>query len=177
MKVLLKHKDAKIPTRATSGSVGYDVTAVSMTVTDNYIEYDTGIIVIPTEGYYVQAVPRSSITKKQIILKNGVGIIDPDFRGTVKFRFSTPTGLGVNEFTVVASVEEDAETGDELAFLVPFTYSPVEKEDNDFNLDIYNVGDKIGQLIITKAYVEDNWEEIYEIDDTTRQGGFGSTGA
>ena len=169
------HKDAIKPTRATPGSVGYDVTAVSMTVTDNYIEYDTGIIVIPTDGYYIQAYARSSVTKKQIVLKNGVGIIDPDYRDTIKFRFSTPTGLGVNEFTVVASVEEDS-NGDELAFLVPFTYSPVEKEDNDFNLDIYNVGDKIGQLIITKAYVENNWEEIYDIDDTTRQGGFGSTG-
>ena len=45
--------------------------------------FDTGISVQMSDGYYVEIVPRSSITKTDFILANSVGIIDPDYRGRI----------------------------------------------------------------------------------------------
>ena len=45
------------------------------------------------------------------------------------------------------------------------------------NLNIYNVGDRVAQLIIM-PYPQVQFEEVEELSDTDRgEGGFGSTGA
>jgi deoxyuridine 5'-triphosphate nucleotidohydrolase len=46
--------------------------------------FDTGISVKPPKGYYFEVVPRSSISKTNYILANSIGIIDEDYRGSVK---------------------------------------------------------------------------------------------
>ena len=44
------------------------------------------------------------------------------------------------------------------------------------NLNIYNVGDRVAQLIIM-PYPQVEFEEVEELSDTDRgEGGFGSTG-
>jgi len=73
------------PTLGEPFAVGHDLTAVSVwkKVGDTTF-YETGISVEPPEGYYLEIVPRSSISKTGHILANSVGVIDPDYRGTLK---------------------------------------------------------------------------------------------
>ncbi len=46
--------------------------------------YDTGVIIEPPEGYYTELIARSSLFKMGYMLANGVGVIDNDYRGTIK---------------------------------------------------------------------------------------------
>ena len=48
-----------------------------------FIFIDTGISVQLSQGFYLEVVPRSSIVKKDFIMANSVGIIDPDYRGRI----------------------------------------------------------------------------------------------
>lgn len=76
---------AVVPTKRVI-DVGYDLTVVSIysqptqltTMFETYISLD-----IPL-GYYVELVPRSSLSKTGYMLANSVGIIDPGFTGTLK---------------------------------------------------------------------------------------------
>jgi dUTP pyrophosphatase len=133
IKIKLCHELAKVPQRATGGSAGYDLFAAAVEEKEKYIEYDTGVAFeIPT-SYVGLACARSSVTNMDLFLKNGVGIIDSDYRGTVKFRFSK---LGS---------------------------------------EVYNVGDKIGQILFVPCYCP-GLKVVDELSDTQRgTGGFGST--
>lgn len=87
--ILVKKTDprAVLPSSATPGDVGYDLTAISLVkeVVQGYTYmYDTGICIEVPPGYYTEIVPRSSIVKTGFMLSNGVGIIDPHYRGSLK---------------------------------------------------------------------------------------------
>ena len=73
-----------IPKRGHETDAGIDLTAmfVEQKRPDVFF-FDTGISVQMSDGYYVEIVPRSSITKTDFILANSVGIIDPDYRGRI----------------------------------------------------------------------------------------------
>lgn len=84
--------EAVLPAKANSTDAGYDCVAIdSGTITDSYIEYGTGIAVELPEGYHCELFPRSSISKYHLILSNGVGLVDPAYRGELKFRFKICT--------------------------------------------------------------------------------------
>ena len=91
IKIKKLHPDAVIPTYAHIGDAGMDVTAVSVNVTDDYIEYDTGLAFEVPEGYVMLIFPRSSNSKKDLLLCNSVGVVDSIFRGSVKLRFKETT--------------------------------------------------------------------------------------
>lgn len=76
---------AVTPSKGTEYSVGYDLTAIDFVrnMTPNTYLYDTGIQVKPPPGYYIDIVPRSSLSKTGFVLANSVGIIDPDYRGNL----------------------------------------------------------------------------------------------
>lgn len=85
---------AKDPIRMTNGACGADLTAATETLrtelTGPCIEYDTHIAVEIPKGYVGLVFPRSSITTKTTLsLGNCVGVIDSDYRGTIKFQFRT----------------------------------------------------------------------------------------
>lgn len=52
-----------------------------------YIEYDTGVVIQPPEGFFTLLFPRSSISKYDLVLANSVGVIDAGYRNTIKLRF------------------------------------------------------------------------------------------
>lgn len=83
--------NAVIPQYTKSGDAGMDLTATSISMTDNkdygYIEYGTGLSVEIPEGYVGLLYPRSSISKTGLILANAVGVIDSGYRGEIKCRF------------------------------------------------------------------------------------------
>lgn len=109
---------AVLPERATKGSVGFDLVAISRTWNDaqTQITYDTGVALedVP-EGHFAAIFPRSSIIKTDLRLANSVGVIDPDYTDSIKVVFDAPLSAAM-------------------------VVSPG-------NLNIYAVGDKIAQIV------------------------------
>jgi dUTP pyrophosphatase len=70
-----------MPTKGTKDSVGYDLTALSVykKLSDKTTLFDTGLKIKPPKGYYIEIIPRSSLSKTGYMLSNSVGIIDPDY--------------------------------------------------------------------------------------------------
>lgn len=135
-------ENAVLPVRSSNGAAGFDLTAATEKFraekTGPIQEYDTGLAFEIPEGYVGLVFPRSSITTKTtFMLGNGVGVIDSDYRGTIKFQYrNINPGAGKK----------------------------------------YNVGDRIGQIIILPIPAV-NFEEVSELTDSDRgEGGFGSTG-
>ena len=76
-------KRAVIPTKAHNSDTGYDLTAIDVfkKFDSGVVLFRTGLVVIPPEGYYIEILPRSSISKTGWMLANSVGVIDNSYRG------------------------------------------------------------------------------------------------
>lgn len=131
------NNNAIMPQYAKAGDAGLDLVATEINLTEYYIEYKTGLAFEIPDGYVGLLFSRSSISKKDLILSNAVGIIDSGYRGEVSFRFK-------------------------------------KLDKNDLN--IYIVGDKIGQIVIL-PYPKINLQFVETLSNTERGvGGYGSTG-
>lgn len=78
------HPDAKLPEKATDGSVGLDVYSVdSVSLKSGEVKMvPTGLKIAPPPYIEVQVRPRSGLAvKKGITVLNSPGTIDPDYRG------------------------------------------------------------------------------------------------
>src|SRR5437588_3659708 len=77
-------REAKIPTKATKGSAGYDLTITEdiEILPGEITTMDISIIVKIPEGYYGQIKPRSSLAKVRLTINGGV--VDSDYRGTIQ---------------------------------------------------------------------------------------------
>lgn len=133
------NENAVIPSYSKIGDAGMDLTAISYSIIDEkqfgFIEYDTGLAIEIPEGYVGLIYPRSSISNTGLLLANSVGVIDSNYRGSLKCRFKA----------------------------IP-------------NTTIYNVGERIAQLIIQPIPVI-QFELVEELSNTNRESfGFGSTG-
>lgn len=166
VKIRKVHPDAVIPTYAHPGDAGMDVTAVAINVTDDYIEYDTGLQFQLPSGYVMLIFPRSSNSKKDLLLANSVGVLDSGYTGNLKLRFkrsykveNLPSEETDGKFTTSSILW----TGDARNYRV-----------NACNW--YEVGDRVGQIMII-PYPEINFIETEDFEDTERgSGGFGSSG-
>lgn len=152
MKVKVKrlHPDAVLPVFGKPGDAGADLTAVNIYVdkATQTINYKTGISIEIPEGYVGLIFPRSSIYKTVLRLTNSVGVIDSGFRGEIEFKF-----------TDIFAPNEN-----------------INMRFQQFRKDFYQVGDRIGQLIII-PYPQIEFEDVEELSETERgTGGFGSTG-
>lgn len=152
MKVNVKKLDsnAVLPTYARHGDAGMDLTATSKSYDEHgNVCYGTSLAFeIPT-GFVGLLFPRSSNTKKDLILGNSVGVIDSGYRGEVVLKFK-PVG---NVF------KDDGSAVD----LHPIT------------IDSYEIGDRIGQIIIM-PYPQVEFNLVDELSSSDRGvGGFGST--
>lgn len=81
----LNDENAVLPSKRII-DVGFDITIIGIhkQISSKITMYETGIsISIPT-GYYVELVPRSSLSKTGYMMTNSVGIIDPGYTGTIK---------------------------------------------------------------------------------------------
>lgn len=81
----LEDPSAVMPTKKVI-DVGYDISAVAVAkrVTEMTTLYESHVKVHIPFGYYVEMVPRSSLSKTGYMLANNVGIIDPGYTGTIK---------------------------------------------------------------------------------------------
>ena len=85
IKVFKVDERAVVPTKARYSDAGYDLTIISeyKRLSKNTAIYDTGIQLEIPNGYYVEIVPRSSISRSGYMLANNVGIIDQGYRGNL----------------------------------------------------------------------------------------------
>jgi deoxyuridine 5'-triphosphate nucleotidohydrolase len=85
IKVFKVDERAVAPSKSRYSDTGYDLTIISeyKRLTSNTVIYDTGIQLEIPNGYYVEIVPRSSISRSGYILANNVGIIDQGYRGNL----------------------------------------------------------------------------------------------
>jgi dUTP pyrophosphatase len=177
LNVKKNYPDAKLPERANPSDAGLDVFVHSMKIVGEtignfnlyrsiqYIEYDTGLSIQPLpylnsardrEKYFTYLAPRSSISKYNLLMCNGFGIIDANYVGPIKLRMK-----------YIPDAEDyvfyDTEKHPHFGILIN------EKK-------IYQVGDKCGQLVVTnQPFV--SVAEVDSLGETDRgANGFGSSG-
>jgi dUTP pyrophosphatase len=123
MKVKFKklHEKAVIPTYAKEGDAGLDLTCVSYTDTPDFREYKFGIAIEIPKGYVGLMFPRSSITKKDLIMKNSVGIIDSGYRGELVFR--------ALKFELIGKRDNYFQIGERVAQLIIMPFPTIEMEE------------------------------------------------
>lgn len=84
-------ENAIIPTQAHPGDAGVDLTAISYNYVSDaavpYYNYDFGLAVEIPIGWVGLIFPRSSISNKDQMLSNCVGVIDSGYRGRLTARF------------------------------------------------------------------------------------------
>lgn len=133
---------AALPTKAHATDAGLDLTCTDIKSEINecgqfILVYHTGLAMELPKGYVGLIFPRSSISKKSLMLSNCVGVIDCGYTGEILFKFRNTTGDSIPA--------------------------------------VYNVGDRIGQLIIM-PYPEIEPVLTETLADTDRgDGGFGSS--
>jgi dUTP pyrophosphatase len=89
IKIKLSHPDAELPVYANEADGAVDLKAVSMELSEEFVEYNTGISINIPNGYVGLVYPRSSISNmKGLSLCNSVGVIDSGYSGEVKLRFN-----------------------------------------------------------------------------------------
>lgn len=100
MEIKFKKLDprAVAPVRAHNTDAGFDLVATDVTTEINecgqlILVYHTGLAVEIPEGYYGMLVSRSSISKKSLILTNGIGIIDAGYRNELMAKFRATTDV------------------------------------------------------------------------------------
>lgn len=84
-KILKTDPRAIIPTKGHNSDVGYDLTIIKKIkdLTKNTSLYDTGLKINVDYGYYVEIVPRSSLSKSGYMLANSIGIIEKSYTGNL----------------------------------------------------------------------------------------------
>ena len=122
MKVTIqKTMNVESPIRAHSSDAGLDMYVpegqACLVRPGAVYTIDLGIRVAIPDGYYGQLALRSSAGKKGLIIPNGVGIIDSDYRGSLKLLVSA-----LAEPVMVA-------TGERVCQLVILPLTPVNVED------------------------------------------------
>jgi dUTP pyrophosphatase len=162
MKVKIKKlvENAVAPIYATEGAAGMDLTATSVHE-DEYgnMVYGTGLAFEIPKGYVGLLFPRSSNSKKDLILTNCVGVLDSDYRGEVFFKFR-PMYHNVKN-NIVSRI---------VSFFTGKNTVTI------FNFEEYEVGDRIGQIVIVKIPTIE-FVESEKLSETERgKGGYGSTG-
>jgi dUTP pyrophosphatase len=100
MKINIKKltEKAQIPLYGSRGAAAFDLVATSKNNVEakeyGYIEYGTDLAFEIPEGFVGKIYPRSSIRDTGMFLRNGVGIIDSDYRGEVTVSFAIIRGMG-----------------------------------------------------------------------------------
>lgn len=150
MKVRIKKLSGRavMPAKAYTTDAGFDLTATRQWY-DEYgnICYGTDLAFEIPEGYAGFIYPRSSNSKRQLLLSNAVGIVDSHYRGEVTFKFKPSLALDGEQYVITR-----------------------------LRYDLHKVGDRIGQLIIMPI-PDIEFEEAEELSQTDRgEGGYGSSG-
>lgn len=146
VKIKKLNEKAVIPSYAHDSDAGLDLTATSKSY-DEYgnVVYGTGLAFAIPKNHVGYLFPRSSISKKDLSLANSVGVIDSGYLGEIIFKFK------------------------------PSDYFAVNRDDVYSGTPVYEVGDKIGQIVIMPI-PKINLIECDDLGTSDRgTGAFGST--
>lgn len=96
LKVKFKKLDeaAVTPQYAKEFDAAMDLTAIDYKEENDQVVYRTGLAVEIPPGFVGLIFPRSSISKYDLELTNGVGVIDAGFRGEITFKFRKTKPFG-----------------------------------------------------------------------------------
>ena len=144
------------------GDAGIDLVATSKLIdNDGNVVYGTNRAFEIPKGHVGLLFPRSSNSKKDLILSNSVGIIDSGYRGEVMMKYK-PTNFSYTLMTLI-NLFLKKKGGIVVNMYVNYLKS-------------YEIGERVGQLVII-PYPEIEFEEVDELSDSERgSGGYGSTG-
>ena len=142
---------ATIPAYGRHGDAGMDLTATSKWYDESgNVCYGTQLAFEIPNGFAGFLFPRSSNTKKDLILGNSVGVIDSGYRGEVVLKFKP---------SIIYTMDDD----------INFVGAPFHSLNN------YDIGDRIGQIVIMPV-PQIEFNVVDELSTTDRGvGGFGST--
>lgn len=169
VKIKKLDKNAIIPKYAKNGDAGMDLTAVGYYYdADGCIVYKTGLAIEIPEGFVGLVFPRSSVSKKDVFLTNGVGVIDSGYRGEILAKFKPVAFFEPNDYT---------EFDDDKFKSCADVHLPQSEDEEVYENAIkYNIGERIAQLIII-PYPKIEFKEVEELTKTERgDGGYGSSG-
>ena len=162
LKVKIKklNENAVIPTYSKDGDAGMDLVATSKSLDkEGNVVYGTGLAFEIPKGYVGLIFPRSSNAKQQLLLSNSIGVIDSGYRGEVMLKFK----ISASSFSLKSLFKLIFNQDAKITII-----NNVKKS--------YNVGERIGQIIIL-PYPQIDFEEAEELSETERgNGGYGSTG-
>ena len=130
MKVRIKklNEGAIVPSYSKQGDAGMDLTAINISK-DNVgnITYHTGLAIEIPEGYVGLLFSRSSVSKKQQFLTNGVGVIDSSYRGEIMAKFKPV--MGSYETVLELFESNEYEVGERVVQLLILPYPQIEFEE------------------------------------------------
>lgn len=149
------HPNAKIPTRATPGSLGYDLYSADFYKIGPFetVLINTGLKMQLPEGYGAILKPRSGLA-----VKNKIDL----FAGVIDNDFCLEWQVVLTNFNVLGWLNNLINKKMNFGLPVPGELS-------------INPGDRIGQMIIIPQF-DINFKQAKEISNINRTGGFGSTG-
>jgi dUTP pyrophosphatase len=85
LKIQRHYPEMPLPARGHASDAGLDLTAMAVEeLRPGVFSCDSGVSVEAEPGYYCEVVSRSSIVRGDFLLANGVGVIDPDYRGRIR---------------------------------------------------------------------------------------------
>jgi len=182
MQILIKKiPNLVVPFRATPDDAAYDVVATSDPIIVgekfdryldgimnawskiDYIAYKTNLFISPQSltklkqitKFHTLLFPRSSISKKNLILANSIGLVDNGYRGEIEFRFK-----------YIVQPEDMLIVPEQGRTKVYCQLSPH---------NVYAKGDKIGQ-IMAQPNIDIDFHLVEQLDTSSRgEHGFGST--
>ena len=162
VKIKKLDNDAVIPTYATEGSAGMDLTAVNLEYDiqkDRYI-YHTGLAFELPKGHFMDIRPQSRNTKGDFYIPNSPATIDSDYRGEVLVIYKRRDAVNPRPFI---ELDSNSEKGIRAYINSMLSIAP------------YTPGQTVAQAIIL-PYPKVEFEEVEELSETKRgEGGFGST--
>ena len=125
MKVRIKklYKDSILPTKAHATDAGFDLYAHNV-MRDNQanLVYTTGVAMEIPQGYVGLIFPRSSISRKDLILTNCVGVIDSGYRGEISFKFKRVNFVEQQD----GLLENDYLKGERIGQMIIMPYPEIE---------------------------------------------------
>lgn len=116
IKIKKLNPHATIPKYAKEGDAALDLVATGCKITNDYTEYKTGLAMEIPEGYVGLIFPRSSVSERDLVLANSVGVIDSGYRGEILIRFKRTKSSG--------EAGKDYDLGEKVAqiLIIPIPY-------------------------------------------------------
>ena len=186
--------NSNLPEKAHETDACADLTATSITLDKDYIEYGTGLKMLPPKGYFGLVFPRSSVSKYDLVLANSVGMID-EYTGEWKVRFKRLKKPVLDSLYNLFETKrnrfiEKRKYCESLSFINPIrnrVWNEIQVlkadiEDIDKQIQymesfekLYQLGDKIAQIMFLPK-IEWSYQVVDKLPETVRgSGSFGST--